>query len=106
MNHFGDFAREEGLSGDKISISDLFGKVIVVNAYRKLESRAVQGKTCVQMQLILDGKYYVTFTNSAVIERQLDDYKDMLPFDCKIERRNSYYTFADSGNEESKEEKS
>ena len=53
MNHFGDFAREEGLSGDKISISDLFGKVIIVNAYRKLESRAVQGKTCVQIQIIL-----------------------------------------------------
>lgn len=99
MNHFGDFAKEEGLSGEKISINDLFGKVIVVNAYRKLESRAVQGKTCVQIQIILDGKYYVTFTNSSVIERQLDDYKHMLPFDCKIERRNNYYTFAESGNE-------
>lgn len=100
MNHFGDFAKEEGLSGEKIPINDLFGKVIVVNAYRKLESRAVQGKTCVQIQLILDGKHYVTFTNSSVIERQLDDYKHMLPFDCKIERRNNYYTFAESGNEE------
>lgn len=102
MNHFGDFAKKEdaGLDGMKIPISSLFGKTIIVNAYRKLDSRAVQGKTCVQIQIIWKGETYVTFTNSTVLERQLDDYRDMIPFDAKIEKRHNYYTFAASDEKE------
>ncbi len=105
MNHFGDFAKKEdaGLDGKKIPISNLFGRLIIVNAYRKLESRAVKGKTCVQIQVILDGEVYVTFTNSTVIERQLDDYQTMIPFDAKIEKRHNYYTFVAGGNETKEE---
>ena len=106
MNHFGNFAHESiGFEGDKIPISNLFGRLIVVRAYRKIESRAVKGKTCVQIQIELDGRTYVTFTNSLVIERQLDDYRDMIPFDCKIEKHHNYYTFVATGNEETEETK-
>lgn len=106
MNHFGDFARKEdtGLDGSKISISNLFGRLIIVTAYRKLESRAVKGKTCVQIQVILDGETYVTFTNSTVLERQLDEYKSMIPFDAKIEKHHNYYTFVAGGNEEDRKD--
>jgi len=104
MNHFGDFAKKEdtGLAGMKIPIASLFGKTVIVTAYRKLESRAVQGKTCVQLQVIWNGETYVTFTNSTVLERQLDDYHDMIPFDAKIEKRHNYYTFAAAEQEETK----
>ncbi len=104
MNHFGDFAKKEdtGLDGVKIPISSLFGKTVIVAAYRKLDSRAVKGKTCVQIQVIWNDVTYVTFTNSTVLERQLDDYHDMIPFDAKIEKRHNYYTFA-AGEEKEKE---
>lgn len=94
MNHFADFAEEAGLDGQKKSISELFGKYIIVLNYRKMESKAAKGKTCIQIQFEMDGKRYVTFTNSEVLERQLDKYRDKLPFDGTIERRSNYYTFA------------
>lgn len=54
MNKFSDFAKEEaGLEGDKVTISELFNQKIIVIAYRKLKSRAVQGKTCVEIQFKL-----------------------------------------------------
>lgn len=101
MNHFGDFAKKEDirLAGDKMPISNIFGKVIEVQAFRILNSKAVKDKKCIQIQFLMEGKLYVTFTNSWVIERQLNEYKDKIPFDCKIEKAGSYYTFVPSGNE-------
>ena len=64
-----------------------------MRAYRKLESRAVQGKTCLQVQIEFDNKTHIFFTNSTVLERQLDTYRDMIPFEAKIEKRRNYYTF-------------
>ena len=64
-----------------------------MRAYRKLESRAVQGKTCLQVQIEFDNRTHIFFTNSTVLERQLDEYRDMIPFEAKIEKRRNYYTF-------------
>lgn len=94
MHRFSDFAKEEkGMEGDKVSISELFNQTIVVLAYRKFESRAVKGKTCVEIQFKLDDKISVTFTNSSVLERQLDTFKDMMPFEASIKKIHNYYTF-------------
>lgn len=94
MNKFSDFAKEEaGLEGDKVTISELFNKKIIAVAYRKLKSRAVQGKTCVEIQFKLNDELRVTFTNSAVLERQLDQFKEMLPFEASIKKIHNYYTF-------------
>lgn len=94
MHKFSDFAKEEvGLEGDKMNISELFNRTIIILAYRKLESRAVKGKTCVEIQFQLDDKLYVTFTNSTVIERQLDTFHDELPFETAIKKVHNYYTF-------------
>ena len=94
MHKFSDFAKEEmGLEGDKVSISELFNQNIIVLAYRKLESRAVKGKTCVEIQFKLGEKLGVTFTNSVVLERQLDTFHDMLPFETAIKKIHNYYTF-------------
>lgn len=94
MHRFSDFAKEEkGMEGDKVSISELFNQTIVVLAYRKFESRAVKGKTCVEIQFKRDDKIGVTFTNSSVLERQLDTFKDMMPFEASIKKIHNYYTF-------------
>ena len=94
MRKFSDFAKEEkAMDGDKMSISELFNKTIVVLAYRKFESRAVKGKNCIEIQFKLDDKIGVTFTNSAVLERQLDTFKDMMPFEASIKKIHNYYTF-------------
>ena len=54
---------------------------------------AVKGKTCVEIQFKLDDKIGVTFTNSSVLERQLDTFKDMMPFEASIKKIHNYYTF-------------
>lgn len=89
------FAKEDTrLDGDKIKISELFNREIIVLGYRKFDSKAVEGKECVQLQIELDGKKMVTFTNSAVIARQLEQYAEYLPFETVIKKVHSYYTFS------------
>lgn len=46
-----------------------------------------------QLQYELDGKKYVSFTNSEVLIRQIEQYADEIPFLTTIVKRNSYYTF-------------
>ena len=85
---------ETGLDGDKIHISELFNREIIVKAWRKFDSRAVQGKHCVELQIEIDGRTYVVFTNSIILERQIEQYSDQLPFVTTIKKVNSYYTFS------------
>lgn len=94
---FSDFAvKEIGLDGDKIRIADILNKEIYVLAYRIGQSKAVNGKRCLQIQYEIgeDGKHYVSFTNSEVLIRQIQEYEKELPFETIIVKRGSYYTFS------------
>lgn len=94
---FSDFAAKEvGLEGDKIRISEILNKEIYVLAYRIGQSKAVNGKRCLQIQYEIgeDGKHYISFTNSEVLMRQIQEYEKELPFETIIVKRGSYYTFS------------
>ena len=95
MRRFSDFAKEEiGLDGDKIQISDALNKEIYLIGFRIIESKIIKGKPCLQLQFKIDGMTHVTFTNSVVLIRQIEKYKEHLPFVTTIRKRNSYYTFS------------
>lgn len=91
---FSDFAQAEcGLEGEKKPISDVFNVEIEVTGYKLGKSR-VKDKDLLQLQYVLDGRVFVSFTNSAVLIRQIQQYEKEIPFLTTIVKRNSYYTFS------------
>ena len=91
---FCDFAQAEcGLEGEKKPISDVFNVEIEVTGY-KLGKSCVKDKDLLQLQYVLDGRVFVSFTNSAVLIRQIQQYEKEIPFLTTIVKRNSYYTFS------------
>lgn len=93
MRKFSDFATNETkLEGEKTNIRDILDKPIVIRAF-KIISSCVPGKRCLDLQFEHNGNLCVLFTNSEVLMRQLEDYKEQLPFETVIKRMNRYYTF-------------
>lgn len=93
MKKFSDFAMNESrLEGEKLCVTDVLDKPIVVKAF-KIFSSCVPGKQCLDLQFEYNGKLHVLFTNSEVLMRQLTDYKEHLPFETVIKRVHRYYTF-------------
>ena len=92
---FSDFSHEETLEGDKLPIAEILDQVIFVKAFRIIDSKAVRGKQCLVLQYELedDSKLYVSFTNSVVLTRQIQEYANELPFETIIVKRSNYYTF-------------
>lgn len=94
VKRFSDFAKEDiNLSGDKMQMRDIFGKEILVKAYRMLDSKAAPGKPCMQLQFELDGRECVVFTTSVVLQRQMNEYDSHLPFVTTIKNMRRYHTF-------------
>lgn len=92
---FSDFAKEGyNLSGEKIPMSMLFDREVVIKAYRFMESKAVRGKECMQLQLELDGREFIAFTTSTILQRQMRQYEDHLPFLTTIKNMGRYHTFS------------
>ena len=56
---------------------------------------AVKNKQCLVLQYELEdsSNLYVSFTNSVVLMRQIEEYTSELPFETIIVKRSNYYTF-------------
>ncbi len=91
--HFSDFAKTEGLDGDKLTVGDILNKEIYVKAYRVMPSKCVKDRNLLQLQFGLDDRTYIIFTNSIVLIRQIEEYKSEIPFYATIKKHGSYYTF-------------
>ena len=90
---FSDFAQAEcGLEGEKKPISDVFNVEIEITGFR-LGASKVKDKQCLQLQYRLGENTFVSFTNSEVLIRQIQQYEVEIPFYTTIVKRNSYYTF-------------
>lgn len=94
IQKFSDFSEEnQNLVGEKLPIRKIFDKEVIVKAYRVMDSKAVPGKSCAQIQVDMDGKDYVVFTTSTVILRQLNQYADKMPFSTTVCCMGRYHTF-------------
>lgn len=96
MHKFSDFAKSSAnLDGEKVSFKSLFNTTVQVLSFRTIESRVVAGRPCAQIQFRKPGedKNFVTFTSSEVIIRQLNEYKDELPFETTITKCKKYFAF-------------
>lgn len=96
MEKFRDFANDvRRLDGDKLQISQIFNKEIVVIAYRLTKSKISDAKQLLQLQFTYpnEEEKHIVLTNSTVIIKQLEQYKEHLPFTAKVMKVHSYYTF-------------
>lgn len=94
MKQFKDISHEaQNLSGTKIAIANIFDKPIILQAYRIIKSKVINNKDCAQLQFLLDGVQYITFTTSAVLVRQAQEYGHECPFEVIIKRVGRYHTF-------------
>jgi hypothetical protein len=89
---FSDFnTHPAALEGEKISITQIVGREILITAYRVLEGK-FQTEKCLMLQLELDGVQYVAFSGSRILRDQLVEYEARLPFFSTIKKINRFMT--------------
>lgn len=92
--HFNDFAEEpETLEGEKKKIEEILNLEILVTAFRIGRSK-YKDKNYLTLQFENNREKYILFTGSEVLMKELEKYKDKIPFYTKIVRRGNYYTFS------------
>ena len=93
MKKFSDFATgNTAIMGDKIKLENILGKEIVIKGYKVGDSKYNDGKL-LTLQFNLEEKEYIIFTGSSVLIKQIEKYKDEIPFITKIEKVNKFYSF-------------
>jgi hypothetical protein len=92
--NFADFNTQPiGLAGEKMYMKDIIEKKILITAFRILKGK-YKTQHCLQMQFELEGEKFVVFSGSSVISKQLEEYKEMLPFYTTIKRIDRYFTLS------------
>lgn len=94
--HFKDFADaqdNDALEGKKANIESILNKEILITDYQFRKSRYYDGDYIILQFQNGDG-LNVVFTAAGVIHKQLERYKDRLPFYGTIVKRNKYFTLS------------
>jgi len=102
MNKFSDFAdttTSPVMDGKKIPLEEILGKEIIVLKYRIKNTKYADAKNpqCLTVQFSFPeapNDHRVFFSGSSVLMRQLEDYKDKLPFTSTVRRVAKYFTFS------------
>lgn len=99
MQRFSEFAQEDRpLDGEKRRIEDVLNQEIMIKDARITESKYAEEnenrKRVATIQLEMDGSTYVAFTGSGVLIKQLEKYRDYMPFIATIKKIDRYYTFS------------
>ena len=94
MKKFSDFATgDASLTGDKTKLDDILEKEIVIKGYKVGSSKYNEGEV-LTLQFELEKKEYIIFTGSSVLIKQIEKYKEEIPFTTKVEKINKFYTFS------------
>jgi hypothetical protein len=95
---FTDFAEptETALDGFKVCINDLLGNEIEIIGYRLTPTKYIRNlpSRCLTLHIIFDGERRVVFSGSEVLIRQMERYKEHLPFMATIRKVDKYYTLS------------
>jgi len=102
MNKFSDFADTSVspiMDGKKAAIDEILGKEIIVLKYRIKNTKYADAKNpqCLTVQFSFPetpDDHRVFFSGSSILMRQLEDYKDKLPFTSTVRRVAKYFTFS------------
>ena len=92
---FSDFAEEDRpLDGNKLKIDDILNREIEITAYRISESKFTDRKhgKCLSVQFNIEGTVRIFFTGSEILVRQIEKYKEHIPFLATVRKYHKYYT--------------
>jgi hypothetical protein len=90
--HFCDFAEEEHpLEGEKKKLEEILNIEILITGYRISDSRYKERKY-ITIQYKNGDEECIVFTGSEVLQKQIEKYKDKIPFYATIKKINKYYT--------------
>lgn len=93
MKRFCEFSKERtALDGTKMKIDEVLGREIIVWDFMEFDSPA----TCLQVQFSFEeaGEKFIFFTNSEVLTRQANQYREELPFCATVKKQKRYLTFS------------
>lgn len=96
---FSDFAEEpKPLEGDKVKISDVLNKEIIITGHEIRDSKYPKNKSgkCLTLQFKRSKQAdpNILFTGSDVLIDQVDRYAEKIPFLATIKQVNRYYTLS------------
>jgi hypothetical protein len=102
MNKFSDFADlsvSPVMDGKKTPLNDILGKEIIVHRYRVKNTKYSDAKNpeCLTVQFTFPEapeELKIFFSGSSVLTRQLEQYKEKIPFSSVIKRVGKYFTFS------------
>lgn len=92
MKKFSEFTKENILDGNKIKIDDVLNKEIIITDFSIKSSKHNSGEY-LTLQIEIDNERHVIFTGSEVLIKQIERYKDEIPFLTTIRKINKYYSF-------------
>ena len=97
IKRFADFADEHGpLEGSKLKIDEVLNVEIIITGYEIRQSKFIKDNRDKVMTLqfkILD-EMHILFTGSEVLTKQMEKYKEHMPFAATIKRIDKYYTLS------------
>ncbi len=97
MKRFSDLGIEvevDSLLGEKIKMSKVLGKEIIVLGYKITESKFENSKHCLILQIEIDGEKRVIFTGGLKLKMQLEQVsKEDFPFSGTIVNIDNLYQF-------------
>ena len=92
---FSVFAKEQmPMPGTKKRLDEIVNREIKVIDYRIRHSTQKDGTECLQLQFLLDGEVCVLFTGSNVLNKQIKEFSNKIPFVGTIVHIDRYYTFS------------
>jgi len=91
--HFSEFAKEyKPLSGDKLKISDILNKEIMIIGFKIKPSKVNENK-CLTIQFLLGEAEHIFFSGSNILIEQIEKYKDEMPFLSTVKKIGNYFSF-------------
>jgi hypothetical protein len=84
---------DKGFEGDKIKMSKILNRKIVVHDFKIEESKVFKGK-CLYLQISVNNQKYVVFTSGSVLMGMIQGIpKDGFPFTTTIIEDNNRFMF-------------
>lgn len=98
MNSFKDFGInvESTFCGEKIKISKILNKLVIVKDYKIDESKFEKSNNdkCLCLQIEVEGENRILFSGSKILISQIQKInKSMLPFTTMIVKENEHFEF-------------
>jgi len=96
VKRFSDFSDEKIIEGEKIRLDEIINKEIIITDYDIKGTKFSDNKSgkCLTLQFEIERMTRVIFTGSDVLIKQIEKYKEHIPFLTVIKKIKRYYTFS------------